>query len=57
VTAVIDLPLRVDRPSSGGHGVILVLIGDRTSDVQLNVPTYRVSQEAGWRAMDEIHLV
>jgi len=59
VTAVIDASLRIgiDRLRMAGHGVILVLIGDRTSEGPLNVPTYRVGQEAGWRAMDEIHLV
>lgn len=59
VTAVIDPSLRVgiDRLRDAGHLVVIVLIGDCAGNAQLDVPTYRVSQEAGWRAMDEIHLV
>jgi uncharacterized protein (DUF58 family) len=59
VTAVVDPSLRlgIGRLRDAGHGVVVVLIGDRTGDVGLDVPVYRVSQEAGWRAMDEIRLV
>ncbi|MGQ0550203.1 MAG: DUF58 domain-containing protein [Armatimonadota bacterium] len=59
ITAVIDPALRVGitRLQAAGHAVVLVLVGDRVEDPSLNIPTYRVRGEVGWRAMDEIHLV
>jgi uncharacterized protein (DUF58 family) len=59
VTAVIDPPLLAGIAGlrDAGHAVVLVLIGDRVEDPRLGIPTHRVSGEAGWRALDEIHLV
>ncbi len=59
VTAVVDQPLLVGvaRLREAGHGVVMVLVGDRVRDPQIGVPTHRVSGEAGWRAMDHIRLV
>jgi uncharacterized protein (DUF58 family) len=59
VTAVVDPPLLagIARLQESGHGVVLVLVGDRVKDPEIGVPTHRVIGEVGWRAMDEIRLV
>ncbi len=58
VTAVMDRPLLggLDSLRRAGHAVVLVLVGDGVRDPRLPIPTFRVSSEVGWRAMDEIHL-
>lgn len=58
VTAVVDLALAagIGHAQDAGHAVVLVLIGDRVEDPGLGVPTYRVADEVGWRAMDGIHV-
>lgn len=59
VTAVVDAPLLagIARLQEAGHGVVMVLVGDRVGDPRIGIPTHRVSGEAGWRAMDEIRLI
>jgi uncharacterized protein (DUF58 family) len=58
ITAVVDPPLLAGIAGlrNAGHAVALVLIGDRVNDPGLGLPTYRVTGEVGWRAMDEIRL-
>jgi len=58
VTAVADVPLEVGllRLREAGHGVVLVLIGDRVRAPALDVPAFTVRGEVGWRAMDELRL-
>jgi uncharacterized protein (DUF58 family) len=59
ITAVIDPPLLagITALRDAGHTVVLVLVGDRVQDPNVGVPAHRVSEEVGWRAMDEIRLV
>jgi len=58
VTAVVDVPLEIGvlRLREAGHGVVLVLIGDRVRAPALDVPVFTVRGEVGWRAMDELRL-
>ena len=58
VTAVVDVPLEAGllRLREAGHGVVLVLIGDRVRPPDLEVPVFTVKGEVGWRAMDELRL-
>ena len=58
ITAVVDVPLEaaVVRLKEAGHGVVVVLIGDRVREPRVDVPVFRVGGEVGWRAMDELRL-
>ncbi len=58
VTAVVDVPLETSvlRLREAGHGVVMVLIGDRARTPSVSVPVFRVGGEVGWRALDELRL-
>lgn len=59
VTAVIDEPLRAGLMAlrAAGHIAALVLVGRRDDAPPPGVQAFRVSEEVGWNAMDEIRLV
>jgi uncharacterized protein (DUF58 family) len=58
VTAVVDVPLQAGilRLREAGHGVVLLLIGDRIRPPEADVPVFFIRGEVGWRAMDELRL-
>lgn len=58
ITAVMDVPLEASllRLREAGHGIVLVLIGDRVRPPALDVPVFRVAGEVGWRALEELRL-
>ncbi|MGH2453474.1 MAG: DUF58 domain-containing protein [bacterium] len=58
ITAVVDVPLQAGilRLREAGHGVVLLLIGDRVRAPDVDVPVFFVRGEVGWRAMDELRL-
>lgn len=59
VTAVVDDPLRAGLMAlrEAGHTAALVIIGRREVETVPGLQTFRISEEVGWSAMDEIRLV
>lgn len=58
VSAVTDEPLiaGILQLLRGGHAVIVILVGETAQALPLAVPTYRVSSEIGWQALEEVPL-
>lgn len=59
VTAVLDDPLRAGLMAlrAAGHTAVLVMVGGHEGEPVPGLQTFRVREEVGWSAMDEIRLV
>jgi len=58
VTGVTDAALvsGVARLLEAGHAAVLILVGDEAEPIALPVPSYRVTSDRGWQALEGLDL-